>query len=80
MGESFALARHEAIAYGIPVLTSLAACGSKLPGAISVSINDFEKLKESLLRLMLDKSLRQSLVMEGQQNLLKWDDIIKSFL
>ena len=79
-GESFALARHEAIASGIPVLTSLAACGVKLRGALSVSINDFDKLKESLLKLMLDKYLRQSLVEEGQQNLLKWDEIIKLFM
>ena len=76
-GESFALARSEAIASGIPVLTTNAACGEKFKGGINVPYEDFEAQKIALISLMQSTELRIRLVEEGQKHIRSWDEIMK---
>jgi glycosyltransferase involved in cell wall biosynthesis len=58
--EGFSLARTEAIASGIPIITTVAGCGKEFQnfGSIVVPIGDVEAISSSLERLMTDEQLR----------------------
>lgn len=78
--ESFGIARLEAIACGVPVLTSIAGCGNKLAGAITTDIDDLHTVASDLKRLMLSETLRKETVTQGQEKLVNWDEISKNFV
>jgi glycosyltransferase involved in cell wall biosynthesis len=80
--ESFGISRVEAIASGLPVVTTEAGCGRDFGrmGSLVVPVEDVDALAAALRRLMQDESLRQRVADEQQKHLITWDDIAKQYL
>ena len=61
----------EAQAFGVPVITS---CISSMPevsgeGAILVNPHKPEEIKDAIIRILIDESLRKNLIVKGRENL-----------
>lgn len=78
--ESFGIARLEAIACGIPVLSSHAGCGTRLSGAVAVEGQDSTKVSIELSKLVLHEELRMELVRMGQKKLYTWKEISSNYI
>ena len=80
--ESFGIVRAEAIASGIPMITSTAGCGIEFSkcGSLIVPIGDIKASSNAMIELMADKTLRES-ISESQFGCLRtWDDSVKEML
>ncbi|KKQ43900.1 MAG: hypothetical protein US61_C0001G0013 [Parcubacteria group bacterium GW2011_GWE2_37_8] len=69
--EGFGFPILEAQAFGVPVITS---CISSMPevsgeGAILVNPHKPEEIKDAIIRILIDESLRKNLIVKGRENL-----------
>jgi len=80
--EGFPISRLEAIAMGLPVITTEAGCGESLRkyGSIVVPVNDAKSLAEGLRLLMSDSKLRQKIVKSQRGAVISWDDVVEMYL
>lgn len=80
--ESFGIVRIEAIANGLPLITTYAGCGIDFEslGAWIVPAGDIGALTEKLLVLIKDEELRKTMVKNMQRNLPSYRDVVKMFI
>lgn len=80
--ESFGIVRLEAIAAGLPLITSKAGCGCDFAGFGSMvfKTGDITELKEYLKKLMTDEKLRKEISEKQQASLTSYDKIIETLL
>ncbi len=82
INESFGIARLEAMANGVPVITSEAGCGKELEnyGSLVFYHNDYTKL-ESYINILIDsESTRIEIANKQSQNLITYVSIVKKLL
>jgi len=75
--ESFGIARIEAMACGLPVVTSDAGCGEDFAkmGCLVFPVRDVDLLASLLDKLIANPNLRRTVSRRQQQNLISWDVI-----
>jgi glycosyltransferase involved in cell wall biosynthesis len=75
--EGSPIARIEAMARGLPVLTSEAGCGSQYAafGTVVVPVGDVEATSGGLKRLMEDAKLREEISRRQLRAVLTWDQV-----
>ncbi len=80
--ESDGISRREAIAAGLPVITTEAGCGRTLEkyGSIVVPINDPKSLASGLARLMSDENLRKEISASQKAAVVTWDDVVERYV
>lgn len=80
--ESFGIARVEAIAAGLPVVTSEAGCGLDFEemGSLVFKVGDVEGLKNHLRRLISHNELRTEIAEKQQAHLLTYDQIAEDLV
>ena len=80
--ESFAIVRLEAIAAGLPLVTSEAGCGREYRhfGSMIFKIGDIAELKEHLKKLMANERLREEISAKQQGSIISYDIIIEKLL
>ena len=80
--ESFGIVRMEAIAAGLPLVTSEAGCGKAVEemGALVFKIGDVDGLKIHLRNLILNNKLRVKISDLQQTHLLSYEQIAEKFL
>jgi len=80
--ESFGIARIEAIAAGLPLVTSEAGCGKTFEemGSLVFKIGDVEGLRNCLRNLISNSELRVKVANMQQSHLLSYKQIVELFL
>jgi glycosyltransferase involved in cell wall biosynthesis len=80
--ESDGISRREAIAAGLPVITTEAGCGRSLEkyGSIVVPIGDSTALAAGLARLMSDANLRKEISASQKAAVVSWDDVVEKYI
>jgi glycosyltransferase involved in cell wall biosynthesis len=80
--ESFGIARFEAMACGVPVVTSTAGCGSPLAdyGSLVFPVGNSNQLAANLTRLMESETLRKKISEMQIRGLRTYEKIIGSFV
>ena len=80
--ESDSISRREALAAGLPLITTEAGCGQSLEkyGSIVVPIGDSTSLASGLARLMSDVNLREEISESQKRALISWDDVVDRFI
>jgi glycosyltransferase involved in cell wall biosynthesis len=80
--ESFGLARIEAAAYGVPVVTSATGCPKDAEGSgmLVVPIGDAAATSETLTRLMENPTLRQETADRTRKSVLSWEQVAERIL
>lgn len=76
------ISRREAIAAGLPVITTEAGCGRSLEkyGSIVVPIGDSTALALGLARLMSDANLRKEISATQMAAVVSWDDVVERYI
>jgi glycosyltransferase involved in cell wall biosynthesis len=76
------ISRREAIAAGLPVITTEAGCGRSLEkyGSIVVPIGDSTALASGLARLMSDANLRKKNSATQMGAVVSWDDVVEKYI
>ena len=80
--EGDSISRIEAIAAGLPVITTEAGCGQSLEkyGSVVVPIGDFISLASGLTRLMSDVKLRKEISASQKAAVISWDDVVERYI
>ena len=80
--ESDGISRREAIAAGLPVITTTAGCGDSLRkyGSIVVPVNDTRSLTNGLRLLMSDEKLRQKIAQSQKSAVVSWDEVTEMYI
>ena len=80
--EDDSISRREAIAAGLPVITTEAGCGRSLEkyGSIVVPIGDSTALASGLARLMSDANLRKKNSVTQMGAVVSWDDVVERYI
>ena len=80
--EGDSISRREALAAGLPLITTEAGCGQSLEkyGSIVVPIGDSTSLASGLARLMSDVNLREEISESQKRALISWDDVVDRFI
>ncbi len=80
--EDDSISRREAIAAGLPVITTEAGCGRSLEkyGSIVVPIGDSTALAAGLARLMSDANLRKEISASQKAAVVSWDDVVEKYI
>ena len=75
--ESFGIARIEAMAHGIPILTTPAGCGNDLSkyGAVIVPAGNINETADALKRLVSDKDLREEISKNQLDGVKTWSEV-----
>ncbi|MFQ1020793.1 glycosyltransferase family 4 protein [Tardisphaera saccharovorans] len=75
--EGSSIARVEAMAHGLPLLTSEAGCGSQYAslGSVVVPVGDVEAASAGLKKLMGDAKLREEIARAQLAAVLTWDQV-----
>lgn len=79
--ESFGIVRAEAIAMGIPIITTIAGCGEdfKNYGSIVVPMADVDSLSDSLISLIKNPCRRETISIKQQEKFPRYDYVTKRF-
>ena len=80
--EDDSISRREAIAAGLPVVTTEAGCGKLFEqyGSIVVPIRDSNALALGLENLMLSEKLRKEISVKQIGAVVSWDDVVENYL
>ena len=80
--ESFAIVRLEAIAAGLPLITSEAGCGREFErfGSLVFKTGNITELREHLKKLIEDEKTRKEISEKQQVSIVSYDDIIETLL
>ena len=79
--ESFAIVRCEAIASGLPLITTSAGCGNDFEkyGSIVVPVGDIDSLTNALLSLMNDETLRIEICTKQQSKYPDYSKVVQYY-
>lgn len=77
--ESFGIVRAEAIAHGLPLITSQAGCGIEYEkyGSLIVPVDDVEKSAEEMLKLIENPEIRDQISKKQINAIMTWDQVAK---
>ena len=80
--EDDSISRREAIAAGLPVITTEAGCGRSLEkyGSIVVPIGASTALASGLARLMSDANLRKEISATQMAAVVSWDNVVERYI
>jgi len=80
--ESYAIVRMEAMAAGLPLITSEAGCGKEFEkiGSLVFKVGDVDGLKKHIRRLILDRKLRIEISEKQQAHLLSYRQIAENLI
>jgi glycosyltransferase involved in cell wall biosynthesis len=80
--EDDSISRREAIASGLPVITTEAGCGKLLEqyGSIVVPIKDPDSLALGMEKLMSNDKLRDEISLKQKKAVVSWDDVVEKYL
>lgn len=80
--EDDSISRREAMAAGLPVITTEAGCGRSLEkfGTVVVPIGDSISLAEGLTRLMSDTNLRKKISATQMAAIVSWNDVVERYI
>ena len=80
--ESFGIVRVEAIAAGLPLITSEAGCGRDFEsfGSLVFKTGNITELTEHLRKLMKDEKTRMEISKKQQSSIISYDEIIENLL
>ena len=80
--ESFGIVRVEAIAAGLPLITSEAGCGRDFEryGSLVFESGNIAQLREGIKKLMKSEATRMEISQKQQESLISYNQIIKKLL